>query len=144
MDLRGPLFLSHMYLSPLVLGMRLFTCAGYRVTHVILCSPQRNQHNLFRFLCHKAVSHRITLPTLATWIQLSGGVNRAMGELVVHTVTWVKHQTPGAPLSGPSTIKSQQSHPPGVVSHLAASLMDDDSLIMWLHFFPQKNHRSLN
>lgn len=50
-------------------------------------------------------------------------------------VTWVKHQTPGAPLSGQSTIKSQQIHPPEVFSHLTASLMDDDGRIKWLHFF---------
>lgn len=53
--------------------MRLFTCTDYRVTHVILHSPQRNSGTR---------QAHITLPLLATWIQLSGGVNRAMGELV--------------------------------------------------------------
>ncbi len=72
------------------------------------------------------------LPPLAPWIQLGGEVYRAV---VVHTVTWIKHQTRGAPLSGPSAIKSHLSLPPEVFSHLAASLMDGDRLIMWLHFF---------
>lgn len=68
----------------------------YRVTHVSLCSLQRNKHNLFQFLCHKADSHLITLPLPATRFQLSGGVNRhRWWEIaMLHMVIWVKHQTP--------------------------------------------------
>lgn len=86
--------------------MMLSTWTNYTVIHVIVCSLQRNQRNLFHFLCHKVGSHHIELLPLATWFQFSGGVNGAMGELVVHTVAQVKHQTPGEALSGPLTIKS--------------------------------------